>query len=69
MTGHLKDNYDYIVYTLTCHNISKRFAAGCYFERAPTNQEMLERSSVFDSISFLQYNLELAQEMGMNPHF
>ena len=24
-------------YTLTCHNISKRFAVGCYFERAPTN--------------------------------
>ena len=25
------------LYTLTCHNISKRFAAGCYFERASTN--------------------------------
>ena len=25
------------IYTLTCHNISKRFAAGCYFERASTN--------------------------------
>ena len=25
------------LYTLTCHNISKRFAAGCYFEWAPTN--------------------------------
>ena len=25
------------LYTLNCHNISKRFAAGCYFERASTN--------------------------------
>ena len=25
------------LYTLTCHNISKRFAAGCYFERASTH--------------------------------
>ena len=26
-----------MIITLTCHNISKRFAAGCYFERASTN--------------------------------
>ena len=38
-------------------------------EETNNKQEMLERSSVFDSISFLQYNLELAQEMEMNPHF
>ena len=29
------------LYTLTCHNISKRFAAGCYFERASTNLTFL----------------------------
>ena len=43
------------LYTLNCHNISKRFAAGCYFERASTNMvDFLDKQIIILVCSWLR---------------